>query len=528
MTLPVGARVDINAPIQDAVYDANNKFLGFINVHGDFVSLAQLSTDVNGNVKGIVDPKGNSLVAFDPITANSNNTTSAITSQPLAAFSPASIAGLTCWLDAQQPVYKAGYTSQCTVLGDSVGIIPDASGNNNLATAVTAPTYNPTGINGYPSIQFNGTNQSMTTTSFFDTTYGSNLTIFIVASAIDLTPTTVALGCANIGSLYFSTGVNGCWNINIAGPTGSTGVVFAATNPPKKAIIGTSVSSTTWHSEVSKLGYNSANTGSVSFNDVALSGVFSPLTGSNPLTIGNYAGTYWWNGQIGEIIVYKGTLTNDRFRQVYEYLNLKWGFSNNKTVICGGDSIIAGYGTALGQGQPIFSNTGTAVASLLWQSLQSTCDIRADATAGLNIATAITNGSAYADLLSTRGGSSQIYIAQHGTNTLSGTGSIGATIEQYTRMCKARKLAGYKIIAMTILPRADVGRSTSFDLDRLSYNAYLRTNWQNFADALCDIAIDSRLTNPNNTTYYNADKLHINEGGSSVVANLLIPIINSL
>jgi lysophospholipase L1-like esterase len=78
-----------------------------------------------------------------------------------ASFTPSQVTGLTLDLDASTGVYtNSGLTTLATTTGNSVGGIADQSGlGNNFVQASTSsvPTYNPTGINGTPSIHFNGT-----------------------------------------------------------------------------------------------------------------------------------------------------------------------------------------------------------------------------------------------------------------------------------------------------------------------------------------------------------------------------------
>ncbi|QNF34398.1 SGNH/GDSL hydrolase family protein [Adhaeribacter swui] len=61
--------------------------------------------------------------------------------------------------------------------------------------------------------------------------------------------------------------------------------------------------------------------------------------------------------------------------------------------------------------------------------------------------------------------------------------------------------------------------------ERLKFNRWLRTNWQKIgADALVDLAADKRIGNFDsvaNRKYFQADKLHMNQGGRAVVAELV-------
>lgn len=87
-----------------------------------------------------------------------------------SGFTPADIAGLGLWLDAQQITGLAD--------GDPVTAWTDASGNARNATADTAsagiPVYRSAGINGCPAVQFDG-----------DTLYGNTMAIADWATALN-------------------------------------------------------------------------------------------------------------------------------------------------------------------------------------------------------------------------------------------------------------------------------------------------------------------------------------------------------
>jgi lysophospholipase L1-like esterase len=96
----------------------------------------------------------------------------------------------------------------------------------------------------------------------------------------------------------------------------------------------------------------------------------------------------------------------------------------------------------------------------------------------------------------------------------------------YVTYCQARQAAGWSVVAVTVLPSASLG-----DADRASVNASIRANWATFADALADIAADSRIgDNGDNAdaTYYNADLIHMTNAGYGVVAEIVEPEITAL
>jgi lysophospholipase L1-like esterase len=111
-----------------------------------------------------------------------------------------------------------------------------------------------------------------------------------------------------------------------------------------------------------------------------------------------------------------------------------------------------------------------------------------------------------------------------GTNDLnSGVDQTAATC--YSRIVAyhtARQSAGWRTVAFTILPRTDAGYSETHEANRLTVNTSIRDNWEDFADALVDVAADSRIgdvADTSNTTYY-YDLVHLTNAGYAIVADL--------
>lgn len=113
---------------------------------------------------------------------------------------------------------------------------------------------------------------------------------------------------------------------------------------------------------------------------------------------------------------------------------------------------------------------------------------------GRNFAVA---GSTLSDLNSRAAGVDALYdpsrrrnilFVLEGKNDLLGLGA--ATWEStFQAYCQARRAAGWKVIVATLLPSTDVG----FNAARNPANTWLRANWGDFADALCDFAADPTM-----------------------------------
>jgi lysophospholipase L1-like esterase len=82
-----------------------------------------------------------------------------------------------------------------------------------------------------------------------------------------------------------------------------------------------------------------------------------------------------------------------------------------------------------------------------------------------------------------------------------------------------------KVIAFTIAPRDDTGWTAPKEAERVSLNTQIRASSANY-DALIDIDLIPNLTDPNNTTYYQADKFNLTTAGQTALANYVYATIN--
>jgi lysophospholipase L1-like esterase len=65
----------------------------------------------------------------------------------------------------------------------------------------------------------------------------------------------------------------------------------------------------------------------------------------------------------------------------------------------------------------------------------------------------------------------------------------------------------------------------------LAANVILRATWSTFADKLADVGAVTQFDSQadiTNTTYYNADQLHLTSAGYVLVANAVYPQIQTL
>lgn len=127
---------------------------------------------------------------------------------------------------------------------------------------------------------------------------------------------------------------------------------------------------------------------------------------------------------------------------------------------------------------------------------------------------------------------SNVLLLWGGTNDMArGVGGDFSAASAYARLVSYGQTAqadGFKMVAFTILPRQDVGTPAGFEAERLIFNADVRANYLTFANALADVAADSRLQDPTNATYFNADLVHLTAAGYAVVAGIVKTAVDSL
>lgn len=147
---------------------------------------------------------------------------------------------------------------------------------------------------------------------------------------------------------------------------------------------------------------------------------------------------------------------------------------------------------------------------------------------GQRIDTMLTNAATVVDpLYMATGVNKSVVVCWGGSNDLAVFGRSDTDVyNDIVSYCSGRQTTGFKVIVLTIMPRRDctAGKETY----RQSVNTSLRANWASYADALVDVAADSRLDDFNDTTYFYTDKIHLVDAGYAVVASLINDAIEAL
>lgn len=424
---------------------------------------------------------------------------------PARLTNPRTIPGLQVWYDAQQPVYTAGYGSVVTTLGGQVTILPDQSGNGRDATAVsTKPTYDPTGINGHPCLNFNG-NSYMKPAAFLDTSYNTAFTMVVVAAAGSLAANKVICGSS---AAYIAR--NGATSLI------SSAAANLSTQPTSNTIINTS-GIAAWVYDGANITYmddcvlGTAGLGGSNASSKTASTGNLGLNGLDFAVGGLPSGGFLWPDKVAEVLLWNVALTDDQFRQVCAYESAKWGYNVKPLVVFTGDSLISGTGSSGGPNQ-LLSTSGTNLPSRVYNQISATADVRTDAFPGRTIAQMVTQSPGFSDLYNFPEARRYINVMAIGTNTLGATQSLSATYAQYVSACLAKRALGQRVIASTITPRQD-GVYGAFEADRLAFNAMVLANYLTFAHDVQDVGSIAVLQNPLDTTYFDADKVHLKNAG---------------
>jgi len=102
---------------------------------------------------------------------------------------------------------------------------------------------------------------------------------------------------------------------------------------------------------------------------------------------------------------------------------------------------------------------------------------------------------------------------------------MSAIYADITTLVQYYQSLGARVIVLTILPR--LALSGASETARVSLNGLITANTAG-ADAVADVAADSRLQNINDTAYFNGDKTHLNATGNGAVGGIVQPYITAL
>jgi hypothetical protein len=248
----------------------------------------------------------------------------------LPTFSgPTAISGCSLWLDAADPAGTGVLPSN----GTTVATWVDKSGNGKHGTSIGnagSTTWTTNGLNGYPTIAFDGATGSYAGT--ITTNSGNTLSMFVVAyilqgTSVNNYPRLISLAPSGSQDYAITGGTFLGRNVLAANPQSimtyrSTSILSSQPITYGTPFIGCSV-----FTGSSNTTYANGTTGGAGGS----SGNFS----YNTYNIGRIAGGVGFNtdstllGSVSEIIVYSTALTDLQRQQIEGYLAWKWGLQTS-------------------------------------------------------------------------------------------------------------------------------------------------------------------------------------------------------
>lgn len=139
-----------------------------------------------------------------------------------------------------------------------------------------------------------------------------------------------------------------------------------------------------------------------------------------------------------------------------------------------------------------------------------------------------------------RPGVGNVMVIWEITNTINGSAMppVAANTDaedvhdSLVELCEAARGHGWKVVVVDCIGRRWDG-ATQPDKDAKqaaseAVNALVAANWESYADRVVRLSLDARLTDPDNTTYFESDGTHLTAAGYGVVASLIAPVVEDL
>lgn len=124
-------------------------------------------------------------------------------------------------------------------------------------------------------------------------------------------------------------------------------------------------------------------------------------------------------------------------------------------------------------------------------------------------------------------GLTTVLIMNGGTNDITSEADSGATLyADQGAYATAAKAAGFDLIICLTLTKANSMSGTE-DTNRLNNNTLVIADASNYFDGVVQVAEDSRMSDPTDTTYF-SDGVHWTAAGCAVVAGLTQPVLSAL
>lgn len=397
-------------------------------------------------------------------------------------------------------------TTPAAADADKIGAIADKSGNGNDLPSIsdaTRPARKNNAMNGKVGMYIDTTSKGVKKTGMVDASYQKAITYFICSNGVSGNAAQAGLDAVLVGSN------------------------FAKPRYVNHDLIGFNTALTTQSIRTDQSVANGRSIYAYSYNGTRA--VMKAIRNTRvwPMTVNDSVGDFGigYNNlgnipaSVMEAIVYKKGLLNSSLQTLFDYGISECGLTVpavSKNVIFIGDSLTYGTGSGLGNNYPDQFMAAKNDATLNQYVVGADNGLTANSLRinYLNVSNEfISNGDTVFYWL--------------GTNDI-GIGQTDAqVIADITAVCNSIKTAHptCKLVVCTIIARGTytAGQETY----RLAVNTSINAS-HTYCDYVLDLAADARLSNANDTTYYNADKVHLNDTGYGVVKDLATTLYNSI
>lgn len=188
---------------------------------------------------------------------------------------------------------------------------------------------------------------------------------------------------------------------------------------------------------------------------------------------------------------------------------------NTKNIVFVGDSLTAGAGASLGYG----TTTGTTYPAYSMTAFSSDTGVNLG-VGGKTASQMLADSSSQATANFNASKDINIAVIHAGINDLFQGANATTAYNNVRDLCLAWRSKGYKVIVCT----NTANNNTSIKANKDQLVDLIRSNWQNFADSLCDLASDSRVGVDGAETdlaYYTPDQLHLADNGNVAISSLV-------
>jgi lysophospholipase L1-like esterase len=436
-------------------------------------------------------------------------------------FTPGQLSGLVVWTQPGVGMYQdAGKTTPCAAAGDPIGAWADQSGSGNDLTQSNASLklqYQPASLAGCAvarvpdrkaDYNLGIPNLGLNAQSF---------SAFLVRrGGVELLAQSMLLSFLPGYGMTLQC-YQGRLNLFSAAP-GNFETTFRF--PIRPRVVGIVSNGSAAGSATLYLGRSSSNVGGTA------------VVGANTLTTGQLANNANGEGYIdlcdvAELVVYNRPLSATEVNNLLSYFEGKYGLAvpRSKLVVCDGDSLTCG-GPQVQTPCPITQNYPAQLLAALgpaWECYNW-------GESGETIATMLANGGTNVDpLYDAVSYAKNICVLWGGTNDLDASVSPTTVYNNIKSYCQNRQAAGWKVVVCTILPRSS--SSGTFESDRQTVNANVRSGYATFADALADVGNDTTIGQAGqntNQTYYIGDNIHLRPVGYAIVAAAVQAAVTTL